>query len=470
MINRRQFIGSVAAAGTVASALKPRRARADAADALGGRLYLQGDDRYEALRQAATFNARKPNRFPKAIVLASGDADVMAAVKLAQQRSWQVSVRSGGHAWSGSHTRDNAIQVNLARMQQIEVDADARIAKISPSVTGNTLNKLLREQYNLFTPSAHGVNVGMGGFMMCGGHGWNSRAFGLGSENLLALDLVNADGELIHASETENSDYLWAARGSGPGFFAAACRYYVRLHPRPAVMQSSGALYPIELLEPVFTWYRDKLPSFPANLEVVLVATVRDGKLAVTVGGTCMGDNVEAVQSTLAVMQTCPVLDRATRSWKNVDRVLPYDIQQPSEVQPTGARFSVDNIWTNASAEQLWPHIQRVCNNMPTPDCSIFLQNWGPLRKLPDMAYSVQADLYIALNGTYYDPADDARVAKWVVDETRHMDSVSVGAQMNDENMTNHPARYLSDQAAKRLEVLHRRYDSQRRFPGFLKS
>jgi len=120
-------------------------------------------------------------------------------------------------------------------MQEISIDAQAKIAKISPSVSGNTLNKKLREEYDLFTPSAHGVNVGMGGFMMCGGHGWNSRQFGLGCENLLALDLVTAEGKLIHASETENSDYLWAARGSGPGFFGAATRYYVKLHERPPV-------------------------------------------------------------------------------------------------------------------------------------------------------------------------------------------------------------------------------------------
>jgi FAD/FMN-containing dehydrogenase len=467
MINRRVFLGSVAAVGAAATTAG---ARTDdpRSGALSGKIYFKTDPRYEALREAATFNARKPNRFPNAIVLATEQADVIAAVNLASQRGWQVSVRSGGHSWTGSHTRDHAIQINLARMQEISIDAQAKIAKISPSVSGNTLNKKLREEYGLFTPSAHGVNVGMGGFMMCGGHGWNSRQFGLGCENLLALDLVTADGKLIHASETENSDYLWAARGSGPGFFGAATRYYVRLHERPPVTKSSGVLYPLDQLEPALNWFIDALPSFPRNLEVVFIVTTRDGTPAITLAGTCLGASDQEVEATLAVMDTCPNLNTAISKWSNRDRVVPVDVQQPTEIQPTGARFAVDNIWTNASAAQLIPHLRELWAQMPTSTCSLFLQAWGPVRALPDMAYSVQANLYIALNGTYYDPADDVRVAQWVLAGARRMDSISAGAQMNDENMQSRPARYLSPEAARRLEAMHRQHDPKRRFPGFL--
>jgi FAD/FMN-containing dehydrogenase len=466
MINRRLFLGAAAAGATtrIASA-RPTSARAG--DGLDGKIYWKGDARYEALRQAATFNARKPDRFPNAIVLAREQVDVIAAVKLARSRGLQVSVRSGGHSWSGSHTRDHSIQVNLMLMQDLAIDAQSMVAKISPAVSGNTLNRKLKEAYGLFTPSAHGVNVGMGGFMMCGGHGWNSRVFGLGCENLLALDVVTADGELIHASESENSDYLWAARGSGPGFFGAATCYYVRLHARPAVIKSSGALYPIDQLEPAFTWYVDALPSFPRTLEVVFIVTTRDGVPAITLSATCMGATQQEVEATLAVMQTCPSCKSAISTWSNRDRFVPYDLEQPTEIQPTGARFAVDNVWTNASAAQLIPYLREFCTHMPTPSCSIFVQNWGPIRALPDMAYSVQANLYIALNGTYYDPADDARVAQWVADGARRMDAIAVGAQMNDENMLSRPARYLSADSARRLEAMRRRHDPGRRFPGF---
>ena len=129
MINRRTLLGLAAAAGFV----KAPRARAAAADALKGKVHFRGESRYESFRQAATWNARKPNRFPEAIVLPQDEQDVVAAVRLAKQRGWQVTTRSGGHSWYGSHTCDKSVQINLARMQEIEVDRSAGIVKISPA-------------------------------------------------------------------------------------------------------------------------------------------------------------------------------------------------------------------------------------------------------------------------------------------------------------------------------------------------
>jgi hypothetical protein len=146
------------------------------------------------------------------------------------------------------------------------------------------------------------------------------------------------------------------------------------------------------------------------------------------------------------------------------------DVEPPDETQPTGARHAVDNIWTNASAAELVPLLRGLVPEFPTPQSHIFWQCWGPIRKLPDMAYSVQADVYIAINAVYYDPADDTRCEAWVVKSAKRLDSISVGGQMNDENTEHHMARYLSDEASKRLEAMREKYDPQRRFPGFLRS
>jgi FAD/FMN-containing dehydrogenase len=91
------------------------------------------------------------------------------------------------------------------------------------------------------------------------------------------------------------------------------------------------------------------------------------------------------------------------------------------------------------------------------------------VRKLPDMAYSVQGEIYISSNAVYYDPADDARCEAWAVGAMRKLDAISIGGQMNDENIQHHPARYLSPEAASRLEKLRHRLDPQGRFPGFIK-
>lgn len=479
MVTRREFLDTLASAGALAATAAGQSlaqaqsapaavGHAAATDPLAGRITFRGEARYEALRQAASWNARKPNRFPNAIVLAESDGDVIAAVKLAAERNWQVSTRSGGHSWSTSHTRDNSVQINLARMKQLEVDPDAMIARISPSTYGNVLNKQLREQYQLFTPSAHGVNVGMGGFAMCGGHGWNSRVFGLGCENLVALDLVDSRGDLIHASESENSDYLWAARGSGPGFFGTATRYYVRLHPRPQLMRTRGFVFGGEELETVVGWVRDTMGSFPLILEVVMIGRQKDGEPVFTLIGNCLGNSEAEVSAALAILDACPAVPRAKSSWLR-DFIVPLDVEPPTDSNPTGARFAVDNIWTNASSAALLPLVRPLFSNFPTPASYVFIQVWGPVRKLPDMAYSVQGDIYISSNAVYYDPADDARCEAWAVQAMRNLDAISIGAQMNDENIQHHPARYLSAEAAKRLEKLRHRYDPQNRFPGYLK-
>src|SRR5580698_6551375 len=105
MVTRREFLDTLAGASAVATlgvAAAPGHAGAapqvTATDPLAGRITFRDDSRYEALRQAASWNARKPNRFPNAIVLAESDGDVIAAVNLATQRGWQVSTRSGGHS------------------------------------------------------------------------------------------------------------------------------------------------------------------------------------------------------------------------------------------------------------------------------------------------------------------------------------------------------------------------------------
>src|SRR5271170_2708155 len=121
MVTRREFLDTLASAGALAAtvaapslaqAVSPTAGQVTATDPLAGRITFRGETRYEGLRQAASWNARKPNRFPNAIVLAESDGDVIAAVKLAAERGWQVSTRSGGHSWSASHTRDNAVQIN----------------------------------------------------------------------------------------------------------------------------------------------------------------------------------------------------------------------------------------------------------------------------------------------------------------------------------------------------------------------
>ena len=476
MLRRRIFIGSTFAAMT---SLKARAARlrtmVSSADAtalqgsLQDRIVFKGSDDYERLRQFAVFNAKKPKRYPEAIIMAQSVDDVVSGVKLARARGWQVGVRSGGHSWAAQHTRDKAILINLALLRELSVDPVARIATVSPSITGDQLNAVLQDQYGLMFPSAHGVGVGLGGFVMCGGHGWNARNWGPGCANLVALDVVTAGGELIHASETENSDFWWAARGAGPGYFAAAVRYYLQVHPMPKFMRHSSYIFSTEHLENVVRWVNDNAVGFPKGLEVVMLGRNPTGTPVLFLGGTAMADTEEEADAMLDLMEACPGAQAATTRKLKTTIKVPYRVEQPTESLPAGYRFPIDNIWTSAPSDQIVPLMRDVFTNFTEPKSYLFWQCWGPVHDTTNMAYSVQGNIYIAINAVYLDPAHDERNMAWAVSQTKKLGSIAVGAQMNDENMTLHPQRYLSAASAMRLEALRAKHDPERRFVSFLR-
>jgi FAD/FMN-containing dehydrogenase len=355
-------------------------------------------------------------------------------------------------------------------MQEMSVDAPARVATVSPAVEGQALNAVLQDQYHLMFPSAHGVGIGLGGFCLCGGHGWNSRMWGPGCANLRAVDVIDADGELVHADEQQNTDFLWAARGAGPGYFAAAVRLYLDVHPEPKFKKRSVYVLPMDTLESVSTWVRDHCNDFPKFFEVVLIGRAVNGVPTLIMNGTAMEDDERTVDQTLELLETCPGVDRATTRRFKVVTQLPYRFEQPTEGQPAGYRFAVDNIWTSAPSSELVPLLRPLFTEFPTPKSYAFWQCWGPVQNLKNMAYSVQGDVYLASNAVYTDAADDARCSDWAVTAMRRLDAVSLGAQMNDDDMLHHPARYLSAEAAARLELLRAKYDPEHRFVSFLRS
>ena len=84
-------------------------------DRLAGRLLRRGDPGYEHARVGRIFNARRPDRFPAAVLLAADDDDVIEGVRLAAERGWTVTVRSGGHSWAAWSLRDGALLIDLGR-------------------------------------------------------------------------------------------------------------------------------------------------------------------------------------------------------------------------------------------------------------------------------------------------------------------------------------------------------------------
>ena len=129
---------------------------------------------YEQARIGRIFNHRRPDRYPSGVVEAVSVQDVINAVILAKDKGLRVSVRSGGHSWAAWSVRDDAILIDLAKLKVMEYDEASTIVKVSPSTTGLLLNTYLEKRGKMFG-GGHCPDVGLGGFLLQGGMGWNCR-------------------------------------------------------------------------------------------------------------------------------------------------------------------------------------------------------------------------------------------------------------------------------------------------------
>lgn len=126
---------------------------------------------------------------------------------------------------------------------------------MGPGLGGSILAGRLAEQ-DLFLPAGHCEGVCVGGYLLQGGYGWNSRVLGPAGESVLGLDVVTSDGERLYIDPENHPDLYWAARGSGPGFFAVVTAFHLKLYPRPPVRGSSVYVYPIEAADEIYPWVR----------------------------------------------------------------------------------------------------------------------------------------------------------------------------------------------------------------------
>jgi FAD/FMN-containing dehydrogenase len=192
---------------------------------LNGKVIGADDLRYDDARRVVFTGF---DRRPAAIVRVADASDVARVVTLARQTGAELAVRSGGHSRAGHGTSEGGIVLDLSRMNAVEVDADGRAAWAETGATAGDYTSATAE-YGLATGLGDTATVGLGGITLGGGIGFLVRKHGLTIDDVLAAEVVTADGDLLKVDEERHADLFWALRGGG-GNFGVATRLRLRLH------------------------------------------------------------------------------------------------------------------------------------------------------------------------------------------------------------------------------------------------
>ena len=233
---------------------------------LRGELIGAGDESYEQHRRVWNGSI---DRHPALIVRCAGVADVTSAVRFARMHGLLVAVRGGGHSFPGFSVCDGGMVIDLSPMKGIQIDREAQTARVQAGVL---VGELDRETQRLGLAVTTGIvtHTGVAGLTLGGGLGWIMRKYGLTIDNLLAVDLITADGEFVKASATHNADLFWGVRGGG-GNFGIVTEFEFLLHPLGPEVFAGPIFWPMEDAPKVLRFYRDWIADCPDELMTILV-------------------------------------------------------------------------------------------------------------------------------------------------------------------------------------------------------
>lgn len=413
------------------------------------------------------------DRYPALIVRPLDVSDVIAAVNFAREHDLLLSVRGGGHNVAGHATNDGGIVIDLAEMKQIEVDPAGRTVRVGGGATWGDVDAAT-QPHGLATPGGVYSRTGIAGLTLGGGYGWLRSTYGLSCDNLIAAEVVTADGRLVHASATENPDLLWGLRGGG-GNFGVVTTFEFRLHPvGPDVMfvfvfhDGRGE----DAMKRALRLYRDFSETAPdeANTIAALGQIPPDEHFPeelhrtpfAAFGGLYVGpvDEGEKVLRPLRDLGA-PLLD--------FSGVMPYvEAQRAFDADyPDGLRYYWKSLNLTRLDEDAIERIVRHARQQPSPFSTTDLWHVGGAVKRagPDESAFGGRDVAFLLSpeANWLDAADDEANLRWVRDFVADMAPFSDGSRylnfagFQEEGDDMIRASYGAQHA--RLQALKRQYD-----------
>jgi len=375
---------------------------------LRGQLLRAEDAGYDPARRV--WNAMI-DRQPALIARCAGAADVVAAVGFAREQGLPLAVRGGGHGVAGKAVCDDGLMIDLSPMKSIHIDPVARTARAEAGVLWEEFD---REAHAFGLATVGGVvgTTGIAGLTLGGGQGWLTGKHGLTLDNLLAADVVTADGQLLRASADEHADLFWALRGAGANFGIVTAFEY-RLHPVGTVL-GGMVVHPLDRAEEVLRFYREFAANQPdESTTYAVLLTMPDGTPIVALIA-CYAGSLDAGERALAPLRSfgTPLADTIAP--------IPYTTMQA--LIGGGYPHGRQNYWksglTGTISDDLIAAVVEHYRRVPSPFTAIaFADCHGAYARVSqgETAYA-HRDLQWDVNilGNWSDPAENDRNIRWV--------------------------------------------------------
>jgi FAD binding domain len=442
-----------------------------------GPLLRAAEPGFEQAAAGRVFNQRRPPARPAAVLRAASVADVAAGVKLAAAEGLRVAVRAGGHSWAAWSLRADTLLIDLAAFTGMDYDERTGIVTVGPAVRGGLdLDPFLAARGRFFA-GGHCPTVGLGGFLLQGGMGWNCRGWGWAAESVAAIQVVTADGDVAWCDESANADLFWAARGAGPGFFGVVTAFRLRTRERYRELTQTTYVYPPAVAGEVLDWLYSARHEVPPSVELVAVGITPPLPAELGHFGPALvvdGVSFDGGPSSLRALDTCPAAGAALAR-RAAEPVTIGELRaEQMRANPEGHRYTVDNAYLAGPRDALIPALTPAFTTLPTPKS---FSLWFDLAHLParpldasglpDMALSVQTDLYFASYVVGESPGQDARCRSWLSGTMSRLAPFSAGCYLGDSDLTVRPDRFMSDAAWDRYLRVRAERDPGGRFAGY---
>jgi FAD/FMN-containing dehydrogenase len=374
---------------------------------LRGTLLRPGEGGYDAAR--TVWNGMI-DRHPALIARCAGVADVIDAVDFARTHHLLVSVRGGSHNIPGNAVCDGGLMIDLSPMKSIRVDPWRQTVRAEGGVTWGAFDHET-QAFGLATTGGTDAMTGIAGITLGGGLGWLAGKYGLACDNLLAVDLVTADGRYLTARATEHADLFWGVRGGG-GNFGVVTSFEYRLHPVGPVL-AGPVLYPFAQARDILRFYRDFSRALPDEANTVcLLATSPEG-LPVVVIGVCYNGALDTGEQLLQPLRIVspPLVDQI--------RPMPYtEIQRlVGSMLYSGDRNYIKSSFMEHISDDAIDTLIEHFATVPSPLTQVFFQRLGNAanRVRPEAtAFSHRAALCeLGCLSVWRDPAADDVNIRW---------------------------------------------------------